>query len=269
MIKTLFACIKILVFVLLCLITIPLQLLTLVFLSKTRFFYLTSRFFYGTACRLFGIRMRTRGDITRKQNTIFVGNHLSYIDIAVLGSVLNATFISKAEVKNWPVLGILATCAKTVFISRNRQSVEKGIEDIAQTLDSGLSLILFPEGTSTKGETVLPFKSSFFQIFLNQKLKNKIAVQPFTLSIQRVDGRDVETLDDHDLYAWYGEMTLGQHIWTLARTKATEILVTFHPARPANQYDHRKRFAEDCHRAVLGGLVNDRPKSLDFTGKAA
>lgn len=266
--KTLFACIKIFFFALLCLITIPLQFMGMVFLSKTPLFYIIPKLFHGTICFIFGIRVKTDGEISQK-HTIFVGNHLSYIDIPVLGSFLNATFISKEEVKSWPVLGLLGILAKTVFISRDRNAVEKCIKDIQDTLARGRSLILFPEGTSTKGETVIPFKSSVFEIFLNQNLKDKIRVQPFTISIERVNGRPVERLEDHDLYAWYDDMTLETHLWALAKTKGIDLIITFHPPLEANKYNHRKNFAHDCHQAVLSGLENNLSKALDFKAQAA
>lgn len=266
--KTLFASIKIVFFGLLCLITIPTQFLNMVFLSKTKVFYIVPKLFHGLTCFIFGIRIKIEGDISQK-HTIFVGNHLSYIDIPVLGSFLNATFISKEEVKSWPVFGLLGSLAKTVFISRDRNAVEKCIQDIQSRLARGRSLILFPEGTSTNGKEVIPFKSSVFEIFLNQNLKEKITIQPFTINIKDVDGRPVESLKDHDLYAWYGDMELEPHLWALAKTSGITLTVTFHPPIKANKYDHRKNFAHDCHQAVSNGIRNNLSKALDFKAQAA
>jgi len=202
-------------------------------------------------------------------HVLFAGNHLSYIDISTIGSVLSATFISKDDVKNWPLFGVLASISKTIFISRDRNAAVKCIADIKSSLDQGRSLILFPEGTSTNGVEVLPFKSSLFELFLNADLKEKLIIQPFTISIQRVDGRDVKTIQDHDYYAWHGDMTMIPHLWDLAQSKGVDILISLHKPLKASDYDNRKTFAFDCHNAVAKGLEENRPKSLDFPNSNA
>lgn len=92
---------------------------------------------------------------------VFVSNHLSYVDAPVLLSALDAVFIAKSEVRSWPVFGFLASVAQTIFVDRSRRSdVVRVNQAIADQLSDQKGLILFPEGTSTEGFDVLPFKPS-------------------------------------------------------------------------------------------------------------
>lgn len=260
--RTIIASFKLLVFGFWCLFIIPTQLLSLVLLGNSPLFYVVPKMYHRVTCLIFGLKINLSGQMA-DGHVLFAGNHLSYIDISTIGSVLSATFISKDDVKNWPLFGLLASISKTIFISRDRNAAVKCIADIKSSLDSGRSLILFPEGTSTNGAEVLPFKSSLFELFLNADLKEKLIIQPFTVSIQRVDGRDVKTIEDHDYYAWYGDMTLPPHLWALAQTKGVEILIEFHEPLKASDYDNRKVFALDCHKAVANGLTQNIQASKD------
>lgn len=255
-------------FILLSLITIPLQTLGLFLFGNTKLFFIIPTTYYRLTCLIFGIKVILSGE-RASGHVLYVGNHLSYIDIAAVGSYLNATFISKADVRDWPIFGLLATVGKTVFIERSRDAVTKCIQDIKKTLSGGRSLILFPEGTSTNGTDVIPFKSSVFEILLNKELKDNLIVQPFTITITNIDKREIHKAKDHDLYAWYGDMEFTPHLWELAKSKGAELLITFHPPRAAADYADRKTFAADCHKDVQEGLRNTLPPALDFQTEAA
>jgi 1-acyl-sn-glycerol-3-phosphate acyltransferase len=95
---------------------------------------------------------------------LLVCNHLSYLDILVLGALTPAVFVAKREVKHWPVFGWFAGLAGTVFVDRERRTqTGRAAEQIQAVLESGQLIVLFPEGTSSDGKTVLPFKSSLLQ----------------------------------------------------------------------------------------------------------
>lgn len=237
-----------------CLITIPLITISRIFFSETRFKHIIARLFHSALCLVFGIKYQIKGDIEKNKQVLFVGNHLSYLDIPLLGSFLNATFISKDDVQGWPIFGFLATMAKTIFISRDPSKAQKVLTDMQNALDTGKSLIVFPEGTSGSGKEILPFKSSLFNIFLQDQIKKRLVIQTFTTNITKVDGRAVSNDKDRDLYAWYGDMDLTPHIWALAKTKGVEMSVTFHPARSLENYTNRKVLSADCYKDVADGL---------------
>jgi len=258
---------KVFIFLILCLITIPLQAFGAFIFRNSSLFYIVPTFFYRSICLIFNIKVAVKGE-QASGHVIYVGNHLSYIDIAVIGANLKATFISKADVKNWPILGLLATLGKTVFIERSRNAAAKCIQDIKATMESGRNLVLFPEGTSTNGMDVLPFKSTIFDLFLDQELKEKLSVQPFTLTLQSINGHAALTAKDHDIYAWHGDMEFFPHLWQLAHSREAQILLTFHPPYTASNFNDRKEFARVCHEDVVNGLKNTLPAALDFTPEA-
>lgn len=259
--RSIIASAKITTFLLLCLTTIPLMALSTILFSRGLLFYVVPKFFYGAVCFIFGVKVRVTGTAETGQHTIFVGNHLSYIDIAAIGQTLPATFISKAEIANWPILGLLARIAKTIFIGRTRNAATKALTDIKRALDKGHSLIMFPEGTSTNGKNVLPFKSTIFELFLNDQLKDRLMVQPFTITLTHIDKQPAQTDDDYDLYAWYGDMEFTSHLWQFAKGKGAKITVKFHKALPAVNYTDRKEFALEAQKLVAQGL--------DFPAEAA
>ncbi len=251
--RVLIACFKLLVFVILSLITIPLQALGLMLFGNHRLFYLIPHLYHNMTCAIFNVKVKIEGTRIDDGQILYVGNHLSYIDIPVLGGNMPATFIAKHEVKNWPIFGTLGSLSKTVYITRDRNAADKAIQSIEKSLKAERSLILFPEGTSTDGYNILPFKSSLFELFLNNQIKDNLIIQPFTLTINPPQ--------NHDLYAWYGEMEMVPHLWRLALSKGIDLTLIFHPPRKASAYNNRKIFAKDCHDDVL--------KGLDFHNKAA
>ena len=95
---------------------------------------------------------------------LFAANHVSYLDITVLGSLLDASFIAKTEVAGWPLFGWLARLQRSVFIDRRARSTAHQRDSIAARLAAGEALILFPEGTSGDGNRLLPFKSALFSV---------------------------------------------------------------------------------------------------------
>ena len=262
--RKLLAIFKILVFLVVCLLTFISQGTMYLFFRNSKGFYTAPRLFHKYTCLIFGVKVKIAGTPEEQKDVVFVGNHLSYIDIPAIGQSLSACFISKADVKSWPIFGPLASISDTIFIERTRSAAVKCIADIKDSLLRGRPLILFPEGTSSSGRQVLPFKSSIFDLFLKEELKEKLVVQPFTVTLTKTNGKDVETQEDFDLYAWHGDMEFGPHFWQLAQTKGAELLVTFHPSLAAKDYDSRKKYAQDCERAVSEGLKNTLPSALDF-----
>ena len=98
----------------------------------------------------------------RHFNFCIVANHVSYLDVFVLGSLIPAVFVAKKEVREWPVIGWIAWLQRTIFIERRRSKADDEIRPLVKALNQGSNVIVFPEGTSTDGVTILPFKSTLF-----------------------------------------------------------------------------------------------------------
>ncbi|MCB1784211.1 MAG: 1-acyl-sn-glycerol-3-phosphate acyltransferase [Alphaproteobacteria bacterium] len=209
-------------------------------------------------CRIFGIKVRVVGDTHRAGQTIFAANHISYLDIPVLGGIIRgASFVAKADVAGWPVFGFLARLQQTAFISRAREDARRETNALRTMLEAGKSLIIFPEGTSTDGREVLAFKSSMFSIALIENRAVPLYIQPITLQVIESDGRVPETQDQRDIYAWHRDMDteLPTHLWGFAKARGAIIELVFHdPILVAGDMD-RKTLAKACHDAVSNGLT--------------
>jgi 1-acyl-sn-glycerol-3-phosphate acyltransferase len=163
--------------------------------------------------------------------------------------------VAKADVASWPVFGFLAKLQQTAFISRARGDAAKGRNALGKMLAEGKSLIIFPEGTSTDGSELFPFKSSMFSLALRENA-DRLLIQPFSLKVDLIDGHGVVTQDDRDLYAWHYKMTteLPEHLWRFANTSGVNITLTFHEPLKAADYADRKMLAKTCHERVSKSL---------------
>ncbi len=249
-VRTAIGALKLCAYLCLCLIGIPLQIL-LLSVHRGRGSMVLPHLFQRISCLIFGLRVRAQGQRYRgSEPVLFVSNHLSYLDIPVLGSLMGCCFVAKKDVAGWPLFGLLAKLQRTVFISRVATDAQEGQRALEDRLKEGLPLVLFPEGTSSNGHDVLPFKSSLFASFLNQNIK----IQPITISLDLVDRHDIQTPADRDLYAWYGDMKLEPHLWAFAKSRGAALTVRFHePLAPA-LFEERKSLALACHQSVASGL---------------
>ena len=249
------AAFKLTVFVVLCVLLIPVQALAFV-LTKGQgaFFYAVPRGFHTLICALFEVKIHLRGDISNAAHTLFIANHLSYIDIIVLGSLLPASFIAKTDVARWPLFGLLAKLQNTFFINRTRRRAAREINAFQNRLANNKSnLILFAEGTSSDGRKVLPFKSSLFQV-LEKDPPHDLTVQPVTLHLKSVDRQSADDQKIRDLYCWYGDMTLPDHLWRFAGGRGAELEIIFHAEQPVPAGKTRKELAAIYTQTVQDGL---------------
>lgn len=239
------ALIRIPLFLLLCLVCVPVQILFLLF-AKGQGIYFLPQIFHKLLCKVTGIRVSVEGQLEEGQ-TVFVCNHISYLDIPVLGSQIQASFIAKKEVKSWPLFGLLADLQKTVFISRNRHDAASEKEKILIRLKKGHSLILFPEATSSDGSDVIPFRSSFFSILNEPDIK----IQPVSIVIEEIEGKKPATQEERDRYAWYADMEMPPHLWRIFQTKNLHVKLVFHPPLSGKMLEtDRKTLAKTCYEQV-------------------
>ena len=249
------ASLKLFGFALACLVVVPTQSLVLA-VTRGPAAYVLPRLWHRCVCAIFAIRYEVEGTPVTDHQTIFMSNHISYLDIPVIASVLKASFVAKEDVARWPVFGFLSNLQQTAFISRSRKDagdVKGGLENMLQ---EGKSLIIFPEGTSTDGRDVRPFKSSLFALAMERENKD-LMVQPMTLSMESADGRAIETQDDRDLYSWHIDMDteLPDHLWRFAQSKGAVIKIKFHTPLRASTFHDRKLLANQCYDDVRGGLL--------------
>ncbi|PTQ13452.1 1-acyl-sn-glycerol-3-phosphate acyltransferase [Sphingomonas oleivorans] len=203
------------------------------------------RRFLERAARAFLRAVDMRGAPPAGPGTLYVANHMSWLDIPVLASRLDARFVAKAEVGGWPLIGLLARRAGTLFVKRERrQEAGAQADAIAERLRRGDSLILFPEGTTSDGTAVLPFRTSLFAA-----AAAAICVQPLAICYRRPDGT---ALDGADLaaFAWVDDEPLPPNAARAARAGLrAEILLQ--PPIPVDPAESRKSLADRCRAAVV------------------
>lgn len=203
--------------------------------------------------RILGIDIEVVGAVGDGQATLFVGNHVSHFDIFVLGGLLPGSFIAKDDMARWPLANRLCALQDTVFVSRNPRDAGRMADAMRSVLQRRRSLILFPEGTTSDGRSVAPFKSSLFSVFLGPTA-GAWTVQPFTLSLQAVDGRELQHGGDRDGYAFHGDMAMGAHVFRFLGLRGARLRVVLHAPHALSPDEDRKRLATTLHAVVASGL---------------
>jgi len=217
-------------------------------------------FYWRGVVRLIGFDVVARGAPESGAGPVlFVSNHASYLDIIVLGSLIPACFIAKAEVAGWPGFGLLARLARTLFVDRRPSASARERDSVRHRLEGGDSLILFAEGTSNDGNQVLPFKSALLSVAETGLTApdgsiRPLPVQPVSLAYTRLNGLPL-TRAMRPFLAWYGDMTLAGHLLGALGLGRVTVEVTFHPATTLASFQSRKELTVHCHDLVANGVA--------------
>jgi 1-acyl-sn-glycerol-3-phosphate acyltransferase len=184
---------------------------------------------------------------------LLVANHLSYLDVLVLASRLPCVFVSKAEVRGWPVLGPICTALGTLYIDRRqRRDIPRVMAGIEAALDRGLGVVFFPEGTSSKGETVAPFKPSLLE--LPARLGRP--VHHATLGYRTPPGEPPA----HAAVCYAGDVPFARHAWGILELRGVRASLHLDP-EPIAEAD-RKLLAERLRRAILATFEPVAPAGI-------
>ena len=210
--------------------------------------------FRGVA-RLANLRITVNGAPLGQSGTLYVCNHVSYLDIPVLALLTDAAFVAKDDVADWPLFGTCAKIYRTMFIRRDPRDALNQRTEIAARLAGGDSLFLFPEGTSSDGQRVLPFKTALFAVAETAEGAEQPRVQPVSIAYTRyADGRPLER-GLQALYAWYGDMTLFPHLMSVFGLRGAMVEITFHEPVQARDFAGRKALTAHCHQHVTKGVT--------------
>lgn len=245
--------------------TLPSAVLQMVLLrlpgrAKARF----ARVYWRQVSRLLGMQIRVVGVPAQPppgRAVVFAANHSSWLDIPVLGGALRGRFVAKSEIDGWPVINTIARLGRTVFVSRGRNTLGEERGAMAALLAAGDNLILFPEGTSSDGTRVLPFRSTFFSIAEGAQPRPPI-VQPVSVVYDQLAWLPVGRAS-RPVFAWYGGMELAPHYWQLAQRTGLRATVVLHePIDPAPTASKpglsRKQIAELTWNACAAGAATLR-----------
>ena len=182
-----------------------------------------------------------------------VSNHLSYVDIAVLASQLDCVFVAKAEIAGWPVFGTLCKTVGTIFVDRTSKRDIRRVSDLMQrTMKRGKGIVLFPEGTSSEGATVMKFKPAL----LEPAASAEMPVVTVTLTYRTPPATDPARL----AVCWWGDMTFARHVMALFR----------HPGFVARVSFGENAFSNNNRKILAGELWEDvRSRFEPVTGSEA
>ncbi len=177
------------------------------------------RFWARASGRMIGMRLRVDG-APPTPPCFLVANHLSYMDIVVIASQLPCTFLAKSEIAAWPVFGRLCRAAGILFIEReNKRAIPRVIESLRETLGKGISVVVFPEATTSPGATVLPFRPALLEVAVRERMPVSCAAITY------------RTPDDsppaHRVVCWWGDMTFERHFTRLFRIRRFDASLTF------------------------------------------
>ena len=212
------------------------------------------RYYHRICCRILGFRIEKRGTISTKHPTLFIANHTSYFDITILGAMLEVGFVAKSEVARWPLFGLLAKLQRCVFVERRGVRAGQQRDELLQRLDSRHNLVLFPEGTSSDGNRVRPFKTALFAAAGHLVDGVPVTVQPVSVSYTRFDGFPLGRTF-RPLFAWYGDMEMMSHMFEALGIGTLTVAVQFHEPVTLAQFASRKELATHCYQAVAQGVA--------------
>lgn len=210
------------------------------------------RLFHRGCCKILGFKPKIKGELCLERPTLFVSNHISYTDIFVLGRYAPGSFIAKSEVAKWPILGNLARIQNTLFFERRGKHARSQVNVMKKHMSNRGNLILFPEGTSTEGAHVEPFKSSLFGA-AELTAGTQVLIQPVTISYTRYKGRSMSQAT-REYYAWYGTTPFGSHFFQMAGMHSVEVELIFHTPVKLEEFESRKTCAEHCWQKVSESL---------------
>ena len=220
------------------------------------------KIYHRGACRILGLKISVRGRPSSEGPVLYAVNHASWLDIVVLGSVLETGFVAKKEVATWPGIGLMAKLQGTIFVDRSRHKTRSGTTRVSEHLARGHRLVLFPEGTSNDGVSILPFRSSFFSAAEQLSDNNGLQVQPVSLTYLRRAGFPI-LRSGMPSVAWYGDMALAPHLWRLfCGSGSIEVVLDFHPQADTRLHKSRKALARHCYEMVSDGAARTRQGSV-------
>ncbi len=205
------------------------------------------------ACRLclkiIGLKLRIKGAPMPAQGAV-VSNHVSWLDIFVSNSAQRIVFVSKSEVADWTGIGFLAKATGAVFVKRDPRQALRQRDEFIRRISRGERLLFFPEGTSTDGLRVLPFKPTLFAALFSAGVKDSLKVQPVTIRYRPRPEQNPA------FYGFWGDAGFGASLFkVLSEPRNGEADLIFHDPVRASDFADRKQLAAYCEKKVREGLA--------------
>lgn len=185
-----------------------------------------------------------------ESSCLIVANHQSYLDIIIIASIIPTLFVARHDVRSWPILGWLASLGGTLFIDRKAFRGAVTVTDqIGRMLLQGINVQIFPEGTSTNGGQVLPFRSFLF----TSVVSTGNSVLPLSINYESINSFPV-TAQNRDILCWYGERTFVNHFWQLLSLRSANVSLSIHPPIAITSVDDAQSIAQAAFTSVEYGF---------------
>lgn len=245
---------------------LPFQLLGLLLarLGWTGLAGLVPVLFHRSVLFIVGIRLTLHGKLEKKRPLLLVANHLSWLDIVVLGAIAPLSFVAKSEMASWPVFGTLAKLQRTVFVKREeRRNSHQQANEVADRMTAREVMVLFPEGTTSDGNQLLPFKTPLFEaakIALARSPVETAAVQPAAIDYTHLHGLPLGRAGRPHV-AWPGELGLGESLLPVIRKGALDVTVHLGETITLTDTSNRKIVAQNAASAIRSMLDSSRHAS--------
>jgi len=212
----------------------------------------TSRFYCRLTLRLLGIAITIRNSDQMPQASLLLANHISYVDVLVLSAFTPSVFISTVEVMKAPLIGWLTRLAGGLFIERRKRSaLGQETDEISNLLKKGHVLCVFPEGTSTDGSSLLPFKSPI----LASAAKAQVPIVPVCIRYEVINNTPISRPGPCDPIAFYRDMIFFTHLFTLLKElQSARVTVSVFPPITITSSQERKTIAGQAHSLINAHL---------------
>lgn len=212
--------------------------------------------YHRAVLALIGVRVRRSGEVAKTRPLLIVANHVSWLDIVVLGAQFPLCFIAKSEVGTWPGIGKLAKLQRTIFVDRqSRAATGRAANEIAGRLGDGDPVVLFAEGTSSDGNRVLTFRSAL--LGAASRGVGDTAIQPLAIAYVGQGGVSLGR-SRRPVVAWYGDMELGPHLMEILRRGRFDVELHFGEALETTDRKAAAGAAEHQVRRMLADALNPR-----------
>jgi 1-acyl-sn-glycerol-3-phosphate acyltransferase len=205
---------------------------------------------------LLGIKITIDGDkkLLSEGGQLIISRHIGYIDGLVLGGMVPLTFVSKSEIRKWPLIGWVVRVSGTIFVDRqNKSRILQPLRDMESRLKEDLNVLIFPEGTSTDGTRMNPFQTAFFAA----PIAARADIIPIIIEYCRIDGKTLDP-DSKEIVCWYGTKPFFSHLWNLLKYKRIDVRVTvkekIRTADYSNTSADRKRLSQHCHDVIRNSV---------------
>ena len=187
------------------------------------------------------------------KNFLAVSNHVSYLDIFSIGSIMNSVFVASVDgVEKDVLMGTATRLSGGIFVERkNRSRILEDMEAIKRVLDLGYNVVLFPEATSSNGDTVLPFKSSFFASAINAK----IDVVPICINYTGLNGGSINGANRDNVF-YYGNLKFFPHLFNMMRQQSITLEIRFLKKIVFDPKKDRKKLCEEAYKEIVAVFMN-------------